>query len=66
MAPRRRTAAGLALRTSTARVTGARTAGFSRIAPGEMSREMPVSELLGILADAEKEKSEFSAVGDLR
>ena len=33
---------------------------------GCISRKMPVSELLGILDDAEKEKREFSAVVDLR
>ena len=33
---------------------------------GSISREMPLSELLGILDSAEKGKMEFSAVVDLR
>jgi hypothetical protein len=33
---------------------------------GRRSRDMPLSELLGVLDSAEKEKREFSAVVDLR
>ena len=33
---------------------------------GSRSRDMPLSELLGVLDSAEKEKREFGAVTDLR
>ena len=65
---RRREATGSALRTFLAQATGARTAGFSRIAhsAAKQPQDMPLSEVLAVLDDAENEKREFSVFTDLR